>query len=83
MFALTKVQSRGARGSSRVAPAIPRRARSYAPIFPDHVAFVAPAKGSPGDVAPEGGADGADLAAAPAPDLVAAMPPAKPKGGAG
>ena len=49
----------------------------------DYAAFVAPAKGSPGDVAPEGGAEVVDPAAAPVPDLVAATPPAKPKGGAG
>ena len=49
----------------------------------DYVAFVAPAKGSPGDVPTGDGADGADPAAVPVPDLAAATPPAKPKGGAG
>ncbi len=49
----------------------------------DYAAFVAPAKGTPGDVAPDDGADVAAPAAAAVPDLVAATPPAKPKGGAG
>jgi hypothetical protein len=49
----------------------------------DYTAFVAPAKGSPGDVTPEGGAEVADPAAAAVPDLVAAAPPAKPEAGAG
>jgi hypothetical protein len=42
----------------------------------DYAAFVAPAKGTPSDVAPD---DGAEV---PVPDLVAATPPAKAKGGA-
>jgi hypothetical protein len=51
----------------------------------DYVAFVAPAKGSPGDVAPSDGThDGADVPAPEAvPEPVAATPPAKPKGGEG
>lgn len=49
----------------------------------DYAAFVAPAKGSAGYVAPGDSTEVADPAAAAVPDLVAATPPAKPKGGAG
>jgi hypothetical protein len=47
----------------------------------DYVAFVAPAKGSPGDVASGDGADAAEPAAAPEPGDGTAT--AKPKGGTG
>lgn len=53
----------------------------------DYVAFVAPAKGTPGDVAPDDGAEVPvpDAAPAPvaAPAAAAATPPAKPKAGEG
>jgi hypothetical protein len=51
----------------------------------DYVAFVAPAKGTPADAAPDDGADApvAEPAAAPVAAPAAATPPAKPKAGEG